>query len=103
MATFYFFAREALYRLMGASPHSQFTINAATTQAIRKKTGRTEYQRGIVSEGKSGNLEVTLTGAQGSGILSSMSDANCMVVLHHDQGDIAAGELVSILLFDGFI
>ena len=103
MATFYFFAREALYRLMGASPHSQFTINAATTQAIRKKTGRTEYQRGIVSAGKSGNLEVTLTGSQGSGILSSMSDANCMVVLHHDQGDIAAGELVSVLLFDGLI
>jgi molybdopterin molybdotransferase len=103
MATFYFFAREALYRLMGTSPHSQFTINAATTQPIRKKTGRTEYQRGIVSIGQSGNLEVTLTGAQGSGILSSMSDANCMVVLDHEQGDIAAGELVSILLFDGFI
>ena len=103
MATFYFFARSALYRLMGASPHSQFAINAATTQAIRKKTGRTEYQRGIVSVDTSGNLEVTLTGAQGSGILSSMSDANCMVVLHHDQGDIAAGDLVNVLLFDGFI
>jgi len=103
MATFYFLARDAIYQLMGTSPHTQTLLKVASTHAIRKKSGRTEYQRGILSTNTSGKQQVTLTGAQGSGILSSMSEANCMVVLDHDQNEVAAGELVSVLAFDGFI
>ncbi len=103
MATFYFLARDAIYRLMGTSPHSQTLLTAASNQAIRKKPGRTEYQRAILSTDSDGKQLVTLTGAQGSGILSSMSEANCMLVLHHHQGDIARGDPVSVLPFDGFI
>ena len=103
MATFYFLARDAIYQLMGAKPHTQTLVKVACTHAIRKKPGRTEYQRAIVSTDTSGTQHVTLTGAQGSGILSSMSEANCMVVLDHDQSDVAAGELVTVLAFDGFI
>ena len=103
MATFYFFAREAIYQLMGALPQVQHVFSVNSAQAIRKKPGRTEFQRGVLSRDKHGRQLVTLTGAQGSGILSSMSDANCMVVLNHEQGDIAAGEIVSVLPFDGLI
>jgi molybdopterin molybdotransferase len=103
MATFYFLARDAIYRLMGTSPHSQTLLTAASNQAIRKKPGRTEFQRAILSTDSDGKQLVTLTGAQGSGILSSMSEANCMLVLHHHQGDISAGDPVSVLPFDGFI
>jgi molybdopterin molybdotransferase len=78
-------------------------LRAASAQAIRKKPGRTEYQRGIVSRAGDGSWQVAITGSQGSGILRSMSEANGLVVLHHAQGSVAAGELVDVLPFDGLI
>jgi molybdopterin molybdotransferase len=71
--------------------------------AIRKKPGRTEYQRGILARGEDGLPEVRITGSQGSGILRSMSEANCMVVLHDEQGSVQAGEMVDVLLFEGLV
>jgi len=70
---------------------------------MRKKPGRTEYQRGIVSQASDGRWQVRITGAQGSGILRSMSEANGMVVLHHGQGHVAAGELVDVIPFNGLV
>ena len=70
---------------------------------MRKKPGRTEYQRGIVTRGPDGQWQVRTTGAQGSGILRSMSQANALVVLGHDQGSVAAGEAVDVWLFDGLV
>ena len=102
MVSFYMFARPALLRMMGTESKLQ-TLQARAVEAIRKRPGRTEYQRGIVSTGADGAPQVRLTGAQGSGILSSMSEANCIVVLHHDQANVAAGQLVDVLLFDGLI
>jgi molybdopterin molybdotransferase len=103
MVTFYFFARDALLHMMGANNPPLPLMRVASRSAIRKKPGRTEYQRGILSRDADGRLRVGLTGAQGSGILRSMSEANCMVVLHHDQGNINAGDEVEVLLFDGLI
>lgn len=105
MVSFYMFARPALLRMMGvgeaqATPQ---TMRARATEAIRKRPGRTEYQRGIVTTGADGEARVRLTGAQGSGILSSMTEANCIVVLRHEQGNVAVGDLVDIILFDGLI
>jgi molybdopterin molybdotransferase len=102
MVSFYMFARPALLRMMGTESKLQ-TLQARAVETIRKRPGRTEYQRGIVSTGEDGAPQVRLTGAQGSGILSSMSEANCIVVLHHDQANVAAGQLVDVLLFDGLI
>ncbi|MYM24007.1 molybdenum cofactor guanylyltransferase [Duganella sp. FT135W] len=102
MVSFYMFARPALLRMMGAESKLQ-TVQARAVEAIRKRPGRTEYQRGILSTGSDGAPQVRLTGAQGSGILSSMSEANCIVVLHHDQANVAAGQTVDVLLFDGLI
>jgi molybdopterin molybdotransferase len=102
MVSFYMFARPALLRMMGAQS-AQPMMQARATEAIRKRPGRTEYQRGIVDTGASGEAQVRLTGAQGSGILSSMTEANCIVVLHHEQANVAAGQLVDVLLFDGLV
>jgi molybdopterin molybdotransferase len=78
-------------------------LRAASIDAMRKKPGRTEYQRGIVTRAADGGWQVRITGSQGSGILRSMSEANGLVVLHHAQGDVAAGELVDVLPFDGLV
>lgn len=102
MVSFYFFAREALLRMMGAEAPLEL-LRARSSATIRKKPGRTEYQRGILARGADGQPEVRITGAQGSGILRSMSEANCMVVLHDEQGNIAAGDMVDVLLFEGLI
>jgi molybdopterin molybdotransferase len=100
MVSFYMFARPALLRMMGTESKLQ-TLQVRAAQAIRKRPGRTEYQRGIVSADLQGIAQVRLTGAQGSGILSSMTGANCIVVLHHAQGNVEAGQLVDVMLFDG--
>ncbi|TFW32048.1 molybdopterin molybdotransferase MoeA [Massilia horti] len=102
MVSFYFFARDALLRMMGAEA-PLVLVRARSAGAIRKKAGRTEYQRGALSRGEDGRPEVRITGSQGSGILRSMSEANCMVVLHDEQGNVAAGDEVDVLLFEGLI
>jgi len=102
MVSFYFFARDALLRMMGAQAPLEL-VRARSVAAIRKKPGRTEYQRGILSRGEDGVPQVRTTGSQGSGILRSMSEANCMVVLHDEQGNVAAGDMVDVLLFEGLV
>ncbi len=101
MVTFYFFARDALLRMMGARENPLPQLRATSLSDIRKKPGRTEYQRGILSTDAQGQPVVRITGSQGSGVLRSMSEANCMVVLHHQQGSVHAGEAVDVVLFDG--
>lgn len=101
LVTFYSFAREALLQLAGATPQPLPTLQARCATAIRKRPGRTEFQRGIVEPATGGGWQVRLTGSQGAGILRSMSEANALVVLRHDQGSVAEGELVDVWLFDG--
>jgi molybdopterin molybdotransferase len=103
MVTFYAFVRDALLRMSGASPQPLPMLRAACVAPIRKKPGRTEYQRGIVSRAADGSWQVAITGSQGSGILRSMSQANGMVLLHHEQGNVGAGEPVDVLPFDAWI
>ncbi|MDQ9170674.1 molybdopterin molybdotransferase MoeA [Oxalobacteraceae bacterium R-40] len=103
MVTFYFFARDALLHMMGANAEPLPLLRVKSPNPIRKRPGRTEYQRGILSRDVQGKLEVRTTGAQGSGILRSMSEANCMVVLHHDQDRVNAGDEVDVMVFHGLI
>ena len=103
MVSFYFFAQPALLQMMGAAERGLPMMSALCRSPIRKKAGRTEYQRGILSAGADGRPEVRITGSQGSGILRSMSEANCMVVLHHDRQDVKVGEPVDVLPFDGLV
>ena len=78
-------------------------MQAIAETPIRKRPGRTEYQRAILVRGPDGKPTVKLTGSQGAGILRSMSEANCFVILGHEQGNIAAGDWVDIALFDGLL
>jgi molybdopterin molybdotransferase len=104
MVTFYAFVRDALRAMSGMAPDVQPMLRAACTTSLRKKPGRTEYQRGVVTRAGDGqSWQVAITGSQGSGILSSMSVANGMVVLHHGQGDVAAGDVVDVIPFDGLV
>jgi hypothetical protein len=93
LVTFYAFAREAIAACWPArSGRPAGTLSARSAVAIRKRPGRTEFQRGVVQRGADGQWEVHPTGSQGAGILRSMSEANALVVLGHDQGSVAAGE-----------
>jgi len=103
MVTFYQFVRSALLQLNGASQTESPLTQAIAEVAIRKKPGRTEFQRAILGRRSDGRPTVRLTGSQGAGILRSMSEANCFVILPHDQGNIAAGDWVDVALFDGLL
>lgn len=103
MVTFYAFVRDALLAMSGARAEPLPMLRAASSAAIRKKPGRTEFQRAIVSRAADGSWQVATTGAQGSGILRSMSAANGLVVLGHAQDSVAAGDLVDVLPFDGLV
>lgn len=103
MVTFLTLIRPALLQMMGARPQPLPLLQAHSAQTLRKKAGRTEYQRGIVSTGPDGRLQVCTTGNQGSGVLSSMVQANGLIVLHHAQGHVAAGDLVDVMMFQGVI
>ncbi len=103
LVTFYALAQPALRLMAGAAPQPQPVLRARSVAAIRKRPGRTEYQRGRVTQGEDGQWHVALTGAQGAGILRSMSQANALVVLGHDQGSVAAGDAVEVWLFDGLV
>jgi molybdopterin molybdotransferase len=103
LVTFYVFAREALLQLAGATASPLPVLQARCTSAIRKRPGRTEFQRGTVSPAADGGWQVAITGSQGAGILRSLSEANCLVVLRHEQGSVAAGDPVDVWLFDGLV
>lgn len=101
MVTFQQFVRDALYVLMGADPVPVVPLlPAVTTVAMKKAPGRSEFQRGVLAYAD-GQWRVRPAGAQGSGVLRSMSDANCFIVLEHDRGQVAVGDLVQVQLFDG--
>ncbi|MDI9334974.1 MAG: molybdopterin molybdotransferase MoeA [Cytophagales bacterium] len=103
MVTFLALVRPALLQMMGAKAQALPLLQAKSSVAIRKKAGRTEYQRGIVSTNERGELVVQTTGNQGSGVLSSMVQANGLIVLSHEQNDVAVGDIVRVMMFDGAI
>lgn len=102
MISFYLFVRPALQRISGAAVRMTPTVKAIASHAMAKKIGRTEFQRGHCSL-EDGILQVSSTGQQGSNMLSSMVQANCLIMLTPEQGDIAAGGAVGILLFQGLL
>jgi molybdopterin molybdotransferase len=103
MVSFYFFVRPALQLLSGSPVNMTAPVQAISSQAIFKKVGRTEFQRGMCKINSQGNLCVNITGEQSSGMLSSMTQANCLVMLSPEQENIVAGDMVKVLLFDGLM
>jgi molybdopterin molybdotransferase len=107
LVTFYAFVREALQVLAGAPAEPPMALRVKSAEAIRKRPGRTEFQRAIVqreTEGPwAGEWTARITGSQGAGILRSLSEANALLVLGHDQGSVAAGEPVEVWMFEGLV
>ncbi|MDR5172314.1 molybdopterin molybdotransferase MoeA [Methylobacillus flagellatus] len=104
MVTFYQFVRDALLCLMGQNPVPPLPLLKATcTEPIRKLAGRTEFKRGILFADPSGVWQVRPTGNQGSGILRSMSEANCFIVLDDYVGDLPAGAEVQVQVMEGIL
>jgi molybdopterin molybdotransferase len=104
MVTFYQFVRDALLVLAGADPVEPLpTFTATCTARLKKAPGRTEFQRGILSRAADGTLTVKPTGEQGSGILKSMSDANCFIILPDATGNVEPGTAVQVQPLEGLV
>ncbi|MGI2067756.1 molybdopterin molybdotransferase MoeA [Shewanella sp. MF08487] len=103
MVTFYKLVWPILQKMQGLTPVAPLMLNATLSTPIRKSPGRVEYQRGILSRNTQGELEVAITGSQGSGMLTSMSLANCFVLLEQFQGDTAAGTQVTVEPFNSVL
>jgi len=103
MVTFLAFVKPALLQMMGGLPSSTPYLRAKSAVALRKKPGRTEYQRGFVRTLPDGTLQVEAAGNQGSGVLRSMVEANGLIVLHHHQSNVAAGDELDVMMFEGAI
>lgn len=104
MVTFYQFVRVAILRLMGQSaPPPLPSFEVECTQPIKKLRGRTEFQRGILFTDNNGVWKVKPTGAQGSALLSSMSLANCFIILNEHCGNLDAGAKVQVQVLEGMI
>jgi molybdopterin molybdotransferase len=93
MLTFHLFVRPALWKLAGRRDLDVPRFRAVALEPMRKKRGRREFKRGILTY-TGERWEVRTTGPQGSGILTSMTQANCLIVVEEDAGDVSAGELV---------
>ena len=103
MVTFYQFVQPALRYLRGETTLRPARFAVPCVSAMKKKPGRTEYQRGLLQTDADGNLQVSVTGAQGSGILSSMSTANCFIVLPEQNTGVMPGDSVLVEPFDGIV
>jgi molybdopterin molybdotransferase len=104
MVTFYQFVRDALLKLSGRDPVPPLpTFKVPCVSNLKKAPGRTEFQRGILQCDAHGTWSVRVTGEQGSGILRSMSEANCFIILPDTQGNVASGTLVEVQVLEGVI
>lgn len=104
MVTFYQFVRDALLTLSGRDPVPPLpTFKVPCVSSLKKAPGRTEFQRGVLERDSHGTWSVRVTGEQGSGILRSMSEANCFIILPDAQGNVASGALVEVQLLDGIV
>lgn len=103
MATFYQFVQPALRRLTGQTRVMPVIIKLPCSEELKKRPGRTDFQRGIMEYDADGNLSVRSVGMQASHILSGMSRANCFIILPRESGDIEAGKLVDVQPFEGLM
>ena len=103
MVTFYKFVRPALIKMSGQTDENNYNFKAKVAKPLRKRPGRAEFQRGILSQAEDGSLQVISTGDQGSGILHSMSISDCFIFLPAEQGNVEQGDWVTVEPFAGLI
>ncbi len=103
MVTFYQFVQPALKKMAGENSTMPIMMKVPCISKLKKRPGRVEYQRGILEPDKTGRIVVRKTGAQGSGILRSMGDANCFIVLPLENNGVDTDELVDVQPFHGIV
>jgi len=103
LVTFHQLAMVALTKMQNASPLKRTTLKVKCISELRKFPGRMDFQRGLLSVNQQGETVVKSTGSQGSGILSSLANANCFIILPAAQGKVSAGAMVEVQLFDQFL
>ena len=104
MVTYYQLVQPALRALAGMpDPGPPLTVTAVSREGLRKKPGRREFQRGVLTRDADGRLVVSRAGQQGSGVLSSMNAANCFIVLAEESGPVAEGDEVTVQPFAAFV
>ncbi|EIJ2833892.1 bifunctional molybdopterin-guanine dinucleotide biosynthesis adaptor protein MobB/molybdopterin molybdotransferase MoeA [Vibrio parahaemolyticus] len=103
MVSFINFVEPALRKMQGEQGWKPLKVNAIATENLRSRQGRTEFSRGIYELDDSGRLTVRTTGKQGSGILRSMSEANCLIEISPAIDTVKAGESVTIIPLQGRI
>lgn len=103
MVTFYQFVQNTLLTMAGAKIKPRLQLQLPCTTPFKKAPGRTIFIRGVISYDQQGKMSVSSTGQQGSGILNSMSQANCFIVLAHNDGPVNKGDIVTVEPFEGFI
>lgn len=102
MVTFDQLVQPALAKLAGQHFERPLQLQAIAAEPLKKSPGRLDFQRGILSQGPNG-LEVRSTGSQDSAVFSSLSRANCYIVLERERGRVAAGETVTVEPFGGLL
>jgi molybdopterin molybdotransferase len=103
MVTFYQFVQPALKKMVGERSTMPVMMKVPCISKLKKRPGRVEYQRGILEQDETGRMVVRKTGAQGSGILRSMADANCFIVLPLENNGVKPDDLVDVQLFHGVV
>jgi molybdopterin molybdotransferase len=104
MVTFYQLVQPALRKLTGdRATDLPILVKAACQSKLKKKAGRLEFQRGVLERSAEGGYVVRTVGQQGSGVLRSMTGANCFIVLAPEQETIQPGAEVEVQPFAGLI
>lgn len=103
LVTFHQLALVALTKMQNAEPLKRTTLRVKTTTDLRKSAGRMDFQRGVLSVNEQGETVVASTGSQSSGILSSLAQANCFIVLDSAQGSVTKNEFVTVQMFDNYL
>ena len=103
MVTFYQFVQPAIRKMLGETTAPPITLKTPCASRLKKRPGRIEYQRGILTRDQNGQLAAHKTGAQDSGILSSMAAANCFIVLPLENDGVEPGDMVDVQLFHGLV
>jgi molybdopterin molybdotransferase len=101
--TFHQLALPALQKMSGERTETNISLGVATQHSLKKRSGRTDFQRGVLSQNDLGHWQVCDTGSQGSGMLSSMSRSNCYIKLAADSGNIEAGQAVEVIPYDRWV
>lgn len=101
VVTFYQFVQPALRRMTGQGATAPVRVRVPLLAPVKKRPGRVEFQRGVLERAPDGSLGVRPTGEQGSGILSSISRADCFIVLPTACAGGAPGDLVDVEPFEG--